>query len=1025
MSRIRSTIRLVVFDEMASEVLILASLVIICLVVVIVVLMSRKPPTVKGEPEVRPAEVAVAESVVAEKNEEFIRAEEALAKADAHAEELEKAKLEAEQRAAEQAKQLAELQKQLAAEQDARLRAEQEAQLAAAAAAKAEAERVAREKAEEEAKAKAEADRKAAEAARLAAEKKAAEEAARIAAEQAKKDSQHKQQVIVYQDVNQGGGNSGWLKAGDYGGNFFGTSYGVGKAKDNDISTVGIGPGTDVYLYDLATYGGKMLHIHNGSDYDIFINLATNGSTSLNGFTTAISYSVLNGYNDIISAMRVRDGNMDGKKIIDTDDPFFVDTATHDGAVKLFQDVNKGGGATDWLPAGEGAAIEYGTGTFSSSYSAKTAKDNDVSCIGIGPGTDIWIYDDARMYDATIHFHNGSGEDVYVDLAGQTNGGLTDPSSGSLYKQGWRGDLVTNSFFSSSSGSRINQMNDKISGIRVIKSAKDGTKTIDTKAYEPPKVEQTIVTTAPEKQVVEAVQVVAQKETVTNFQYRVHVNTLGWMPWVTSGTVVGCPNQHITGVQFQYTGPGTFQYEAHCQDDGWKGYQSPGGTAGTTSSKRLEALRFKISSSAVKFACYVFMKDYEWRSYRTVGEVCGTTGESRPVYFLRVDCGTNGTNDIGAFAPLVGLPVKIYPRGNPSKLIDTRGRHGSDGSEFGIWGDEAEMLHANKVWVIDGEGHISPYANQNMFVYPKKIADDQKLVMYDKNKHTAEYNSTQGKWRFDNTAGIVNQANPGYEWNVNKAQYTDGQEMILYHTEPNANSTWFIRPAMGCFAYYIGRPFKLLNVGNNGFVMDSRGRQHGGGDFGIWSTKDHGAPANIQWWVDSDGHLISWDNKNSIVYQANSSNGTKPTIIGKAENASKADSDGSKWYLDFDGHIGSFLTCCSKKVMGVTSRNYADGTSIVLWDNDNDANQKWYIIPVEFEGFIYRRVRERFVPTGLTKDDAVDPQFGQPYLRGTFYHVPEKSNKTIREYTAKINLQESFRKSPKYFRSRGIGKLKY
>lgn len=948
----------------------LAAIVIVALVVVIVMMTNKQPPErkQKGEPDTRPKEVAKAESVIAEKNEEFIKAQDAQIEAEKNAKELADAKAEAEQRIAEEqakAKQLEEQQKaleqrvaaleaqfQAAEAEKAKAEAERIAkEKAEAEAAKAEAERVAKEKAEAEAKAKAEAEAKAAEAKRLEEEKRKAEEAARIAAEQALRDSQHKQQVIVYQDVNKGGGNSGWLKVGDYANDFFGTTYGSGKAKDNDISTVGIGPGTDVYLYDLVTYGGKMIHIHNGSEYDIFINLATNGASSLNGFTTNMSYSVLNSYNDIISAMRVREGNMDNKKLIDTDDPFFVDTATHDASVKLFQDVRKGGGSTDWLPAGEGKAKEYASGFFilNGTYSgSKSAKDNDISCIGIGPGTDIWIYDDQRMYDATIHFHNGTGEDVYIDLAENPNG------SDWLKKDGWSGDFIDNAFYSSSAGSRLNQMNDKVSGIRVIKSARDNKKTIDATAYKDPPVEQAAVKTAPPPEVV------SKPETVSDFQYRVRINQLGWQPWVTSGTTTGCPNQHITAIQFKYTGPGTFQCEGHCQDDGWKGYKGVNTTIGTETTKRLEAVRFKFSDSTVKFACYCFLKDYEWRSYRKNEEVCGTTGESRPMYFIRVDCSTNGTNDIGAFTPLTGLPVKIYPKGNTSKLIDTRERHNKDGSEFGIWTDQHDMLHANKVWIIDKEGHISPYANQNMFVYPKTIKDEERPVMYDKNKHPNEYNSTQGKWRLENDGSIVNIANPKYELNVNKAVYNDGQEIIMYHIEGNPNSAWFIRPCMGFFAYYIGRPFKLLNVGNDGYVMDSRGRQFGGGDFGIWSTKNHAAPNNIQWWVDSDGHITSWENKNSIIYLANVNNGTKPVIIGKAAEPNKVAAINSKWYLDATGHIGSFLECCSKKVMGVTSRNYADGTSIVIWDNDNDNNQRWYIVPVEFEGFIYKRYKESF-----------------------------------------------------------------
>ena len=126
-------------------------------------------------------------------------------------------------------------------------------------------------------------------------------------------------------------------------------------------------------------------------------------------------------------------------------------------------------------------------------------------------------------------------------------------------------------------------------------------------------------------------------------EYRVHVQDIGWMDWVSQGQSAGTAGQakRLEGLEIVLTGDlanyYSVQYQVHIQDYGDdQGFVHDGALAGTTGeSKRLEEVQIKIvpiDSAGTKMSVNyrVHRQDYGWEaSYLSDGETSGTTGESK------------------------------------------------------------------------------------------------------------------------------------------------------------------------------------------------------------------------------------------------------------------------------------------------------------------------------------------------------------------------------------------------------------
>lgn len=153
-------------------------------------------------------------------------------------------------------------------------------------------------------------------------------------------------------------------------------------------------------------------------------------------------------------------------------------------------------------------------------------------------------------------------------------------------------------------------------------------------------------------------------------RYKVHVQNVGWMDWVSDGAVAGTTGQglRLEALRIELTGgldsDYSIYYQVHAQDLGWMGWSSDGAMAGTAGlGKRLEALRIRLvrkdGTAPVSTAAPRVVKDalsgqahvqnVGWQDQRTADSgshlVLGTTGQALRLEALRVL--TNQTSDQG------------------------------------------------------------------------------------------------------------------------------------------------------------------------------------------------------------------------------------------------------------------------------------------------------------------------------------------------------------------------------------------
>lgn len=170
-----------------------------------------------------------------------------------------------------------------------------------------------------------------------------------------------------------------------------------------------------------------------------------------------------------------------------------------------------------------------------------------------------------------------------------------------------------------------------------------------------------------------------------------------------------------------------------------------------------------------------------------------------------------------------------------------------------------------------------------------------------------------------------------------KASSNKGRTISLASFPKN----WVITDmSIGKFQSLIGKPFIIKSRGNNRFVIDTEGHQNGGGVIKIYQRVEN-FHVNQTWTVDKYGRLISWQNRNSILYCDNSRDGYRPTIVGIKGNESRANSTKAKWRFNDKNQIE--LIYQPNQHLDVKDAKYANNTPVQLWhDNGNNA-QKWDI----------------------------------------------------------------------------------
>lgn len=318
--------------------------------------------------------------------------------------------------------------------------------------------------------------------------------------------------------------------------------------------------------------------------------------------------------------------------------------------------------------------------------------------------------------------------------------------------------------------------------------------------------------------------------------------------------------------------------------------------------------------------------------------------------------GAHGVREAFTQSDLIGKQFYIIHTkkvGNKEYALDKSGDD-KKGTKFHLWTWDKNNM--NQIFTMTSNGTIkSVKTGLALDVNGGNFKNGTSLISWDVN------NGPNQMWVYDSNKKTLSVKDKNFNLNIHNYNVKDGAELNIWEPNGHESQMWDIRlcevkPAqeqsinvlsfpkewvvtdlsIGKFESLIGKPFILKSRGNNNFVMDTRGHQNGGGEIGIWTNEKN---VNQVWTVDRYGHLISWQNRNSILYCDNSRDGTKPTIIGMRGNDEKTESTQSKWRMMDDGRIVSLYQ--PNQSLDVAESKYANGTWIVLWHYHGGNNQKW------------------------------------------------------------------------------------
>jgi uncharacterized protein YjdB len=144
-------------------------------------------------------------------------------------------------------------------------------------------------------------------------------------------------------------------------------------------------------------------------------------------------------------------------------------------------------------------------------------------------------------------------------------------------------------------------------------------------------------------------------------EYCTHVQDIGWMGWVSDGTLSGTIEQskRLEAIQIRLTGSAIDQYDiyyrVHAQEFGWLDWAKNGDPAGTAGfGFRLEAIEIRLipkgevapgpiirsfidlyaPKPTIRYQCHV--QDIGWQDWSVNGEMAGTSGQSKRLEAIRI-----------------------------------------------------------------------------------------------------------------------------------------------------------------------------------------------------------------------------------------------------------------------------------------------------------------------------------------------------------------------------------------------------
>lgn len=121
---------------------------------------------------------------------------------------------------------------------------------------------------------------------------------------------------------------------------------------------------------------------------------------------------------------------------------------------------------------------------------------------------------------------------------------------------------------------------------------------------------------------------------VPTVKYCAHVQSKGWLAWVTTGKIAGTTSNGLRmealKISLTKNGSSMVTYRAHVSDIGWQAWKNSGGIAGTTGKgKPIEAVQIKLKGDyAKKYDIYyrLHLAYRGWLGWTKNGATAGSTG---------------------------------------------------------------------------------------------------------------------------------------------------------------------------------------------------------------------------------------------------------------------------------------------------------------------------------------------------------------------------------------------------------------
>ena len=141
--------------------------------------------------------------------------------------------------------------------------------------------------------------------------------------------------------------------------------------------------------------------------------------------------------------------------------------------------------------------------------------------------------------------------------------------------------------------------------------------------------------------------------------YCTHVQSIGWMPYMSDGLMSGTEGQakRLEGIRIALSNlpyKGGIEYRTHVQTYGWQKWKKDNEMAGTSGeAKRLEAIQIRLTGELAKHYDVYYqthIQSFGWSDWASNGEMCGSAGYAKRLEGIRIFLRKKGSGAPGSTA---------------------------------------------------------------------------------------------------------------------------------------------------------------------------------------------------------------------------------------------------------------------------------------------------------------------------------------------------------------------------------------